>query len=215
MRLSLHVFTDASSRAYAAADYLRIEDTEGKVTVNLVASKCRLAPPSGDIIPRLELLGALLGARLLNSLRQEYHGILKIDDEFLWTASSVALTWINQGPRVVGVFVANRVEEIATVGGVWSWVPRNENPADLPTRGKTVAQLSASTQWMISFNLPTKFNISVSMRMMSLFHTMLQHSLQSSLSMKPFKSWPTKPSTTIGLTTLTISNSRKKTLLSY
>ena len=76
MRLSLHVFTDASSRAYAAADYLRIEDTEGKVTLNLVASKCRLAPPSGDTISRLELLGALLGARLLNSLRQEYHGIL-------------------------------------------------------------------------------------------------------------------------------------------
>ena len=82
-RLSLHVFTDASSRAYAAAAYLRIEDTEGKVTVNLVSSKCRLAPPSGDTIPRLELLGALLGARVLNSLRQECHGILKIGDEFL------------------------------------------------------------------------------------------------------------------------------------
>ena len=140
-------FYCASSRAYAAAAYLRIEDTEGKVTVNLVASKCRLAPPSGDTIPRLEVLGALLGARLLNSLRQEYHGILKIDDEFLWTDSSVALAWINQGPRVGGVFVANRVEEIATVGGVWSWVPRNENPADLPTRGTTVVQLSASKIW--------------------------------------------------------------------
>lgn len=70
MRLSLHVFTDASSRAYAAAAYLRIEDAEGKETVNLVASKCRLAPPSGDTKPRLELLSALLGARLLNSLRQ-------------------------------------------------------------------------------------------------------------------------------------------------
>ena len=33
--------------------------------------------------------------------------------------------------------------------------------------------------------------------------------------MTPFRSWPTKLSTTIGLATLTISNSRKKTLLSY
>lgn len=61
-RVSLHVFTDASSRAYAAAAYLRVTDAEEKVTVNLVASKCRLAPPNGETIPRLELLGALFGA---------------------------------------------------------------------------------------------------------------------------------------------------------
>ena len=43
--------------------------------------------------------------------------------------------------------MANRVEEITVVGGVWSWVPTDENPADLPTRGTTVAQLSASKIW--------------------------------------------------------------------
>ena len=146
-KVSLHVFTDASSRAYAAAAYFRVADIKGNVTVNLVASKCRLAPPDGDTIPRLELLGALLGARLLNSLRPEYNDVLKIDDEFLWTDSSVVLAWIKQGPRVGGVFVANRVEEITAVGGVWSWVPTNENPADLPTRGMTVIQLSSSKIW--------------------------------------------------------------------
>ena len=146
-RVSLHVFTDASSRAYAAAAYLRVADFQGNVTVNLVASKCRLAPPNGETIPRLELLGTLLGARLLNSLRSEYNDVLKIDHEFLWTDSSVALAWIKQGPRVGGVFVANRVEEITAVGGVWSWVPTNENPADLPTRGMTVVQLSLSKIW--------------------------------------------------------------------
>ena len=58
-RVSLHVFTDASFRAYAAAAaYLRVTDIKGNVTVSLVASKCRLAPPDGDTIPRLELLGA-------------------------------------------------------------------------------------------------------------------------------------------------------------
>ena len=82
-RVLLHVFTDASSRAYAAAAYLRVTDAEKKVTVNLVASKCRLASPTGETIPRLELLGALLGARLLNSLRNEYKDFLKVDAEFL------------------------------------------------------------------------------------------------------------------------------------
>ncbi|KAK2558785.1 hypothetical protein P5673_019000 [Acropora cervicornis] len=146
-RVSLHVFTDASSRAYAAAAYLRVTDAEEKVTVNLIASKCRLAPPNGETIPRLELLGALLGARLLNSLKKDYKDFLKIDAEFLWSDSSVALAWINQGPQVGGVFVANRVEEITAVGGVWSWVPTDENPADLPTRGTTVSQLSVRKIW--------------------------------------------------------------------
>ena len=96
-----------------------------KSNSNLVASKCRLAPPNGDKRPGLELLGAFLGTRL-DSLRQEYHGILEIDDEFLWTDASVDLAWINQGSRVGGVFVAKRVEEITAVGGVWSWIPTDK-----------------------------------------------------------------------------------------
>ena len=145
--MSLHVFTDASSRAYAAAAYLRVTDAEKKVTVNLVASKCRLASPNGEKLPCLELLGALLGARLLNSMRKEYKDFLKIDAEFLWSDFSVALAWISQGPRVGGVFVANRVEEITAVGVVWSWVPTDEKPADLPTRGTRVSQLSVRKIW--------------------------------------------------------------------
>jgi len=78
-KLSLHVFCDTSSKAYAAAAYIHVIDTNGDVTVNLVASKCRLAPPNGDTIPRLELLGALLGAQLLNSLRLERSSVFKID----------------------------------------------------------------------------------------------------------------------------------------
>ena len=127
-KVSLHVLTDASSRTYAVAAYLRLADIKGNVTVNLVASKCPLAPPDGDTIPRLEL-------------------VLKIEDEFLWTDSSVVLAWIKQGPRVGGVFMANRVDEITAVGGVWSWVPTIENPAGLPTGGMTVIQLSSLKIW--------------------------------------------------------------------
>lgn len=43
--------------------------------------------------------------------------------------------------------MANRVEQITAVGGVWSWVPTDENPADLPTRGTTVSQLSVRKIW--------------------------------------------------------------------
>ena len=43
--------------------------------------------------------------------------------------------------------MANRVEDITAVGGVCSWVPTNENLADLPTRGMMVIQLSSSKIW--------------------------------------------------------------------
>ena len=82
-RVLLHVFTYAWSRAYASAAYLRVADVKEKVTVNLIASKYRLAPPSGRTITRLEPLGSLLEARLLKSLREEYKGFLKTDAEFL------------------------------------------------------------------------------------------------------------------------------------
>ena len=98
-RVLLHVFTDASSRAYASVAYLCVADAEEKVTVNLIASKYRRAPPSGETTTRLELLGALLEAWFLKSLREEYKGFLKTDAEFLWRDSSVALAWINQRPK--------------------------------------------------------------------------------------------------------------------
>lgn len=112
MQVSLHVFSDVSSRAYAVVAYLHVADAEGRVVVNLVVLKCCLGPPDEETIPHLELLGTLIGSQLLKFLREEYDGILKIEEEFLWTDSSVVLAWINQGPCVSGVFVANRVKEI-------------------------------------------------------------------------------------------------------
>ena len=61
--ISLHVFTDASCRAYAAVAYLRISSQIQTVS-KLVTAKCRLAPPKGETIPRLELMGILLDSRI-------------------------------------------------------------------------------------------------------------------------------------------------------
>ena len=64
--VSLHTFTDASEKAYSAAVYSRQEYEDGVVTVRLIASKTRLAPVKAISIPRLELMGALIGLRLTN-----------------------------------------------------------------------------------------------------------------------------------------------------
>lgn len=67
--IQLHGFSDASQRAYAAAVYLRPEYEDGRVQVELVASKTRVAPLKKQSIPRLELLGTTILARLMNTVQ--------------------------------------------------------------------------------------------------------------------------------------------------
>ena len=62
--MSLHVFTDASEMAYAAAVYLRAENEDGSFSTSLVMSKARPTPVKRRSVPMLELQGAVLGARL-------------------------------------------------------------------------------------------------------------------------------------------------------
>ena len=66
-RCSLQGFCDASSAAYAAVVYLRIEGS-AVIIVNFVGSKTRVAPTSKLSIPRLELLSSLLLANLMSSV---------------------------------------------------------------------------------------------------------------------------------------------------
>ena len=60
-------FCDASSKAYAAVVYLRLED-ELSVDVKFLGVKTRAAPVGGTTIPQLELLSSLLLAKLITSI---------------------------------------------------------------------------------------------------------------------------------------------------
>lgn len=65
----LHGFSDASERAYAAVVYLKTMYQQGGVSnIQLVASKTRVCPLKKQSIPRLELLGATILARLISTV---------------------------------------------------------------------------------------------------------------------------------------------------
>lgn len=66
---TLHTFCDASKTAYADLVFL-CGGKQDKVFITLLASKNRIAPVKKITIPRLELLAAVIGARLYTSVQQ-------------------------------------------------------------------------------------------------------------------------------------------------
>ena len=102
------MFCDASERAYVAALYVRSCMVDRNV-VRLACSKNRLAPVKVTL-PRLELLAALVGARLLNYFCRAT--CIDITEATLCSDSTVALGWIRQDPNRWKSFVCNRVTEI-------------------------------------------------------------------------------------------------------
>ena len=144
MDIQLHGFSDAPERTYAAVVYIRSTYSDGQVDVRLVASKSRVAPIKKQTIPRLELLGALILARLVNKLKS-----LDIESPaVLWTDSMTTLCWI-KNERVWKQYVGQRVEEIRRLIPKDSWrhCPGEVNPADLPSRGLYAKELSTSKTW--------------------------------------------------------------------
>ena len=95
-------FCDASVKAYAAIVYLEI----GEGVFNLVAAKNRVAPIQTQTVPRLELLGALLLARLVASVRSSLDGL--VGESVCFTDSQIALHWIKGVEKHWKPFVLNR-----------------------------------------------------------------------------------------------------------
>ena len=142
-------FGDASERGYGACVYLRVPRVSGTYDTSLVISRARVAPLKKQTLPRLELLGALLCAKLvvfvIKSLR------LPLDTNYkCWTDSTVVLSWIYTEPYQLKTFVANRISQIQELTSSSSWFHCSgvENPADLVTRGVFANKLISSKLWL-------------------------------------------------------------------
>ena len=141
-------FCDASTRAYAAVIYLVIKTSTDRF-VRFVTSKTRVAPTQAQSIPRLELLSALLLARLVRSVSNSLESQLTLNPPRCFTDSRVALYWIRGNNKEWKQFVQNRAIEIRKLVPPkhWSYCRSQDNPADIPSRGNSPRELTHNKLW--------------------------------------------------------------------
>ncbi len=100
---SVHVFCDASERAYGSVAYLCSEDDQGNLEVAFLAARSRVAPKKQISIARLELCAALTGAQLGDILKKEL--TLDIHQFVYWSDSTTVLAWLHSDSCRYRVFV--------------------------------------------------------------------------------------------------------------
>ena len=144
----LESFGDSSSSAYAAVVYLVIKSPIS-TQVQLIASKTRVAPLTNQTIPRLELLAALILARLTARIKTALEQCLVISRVRCWTDSKNVLYWIQGKDKEWKQFVNHRAAEIRQLlpTDVWAHVPGMKNPADLASRRVNPLSLASNSLW--------------------------------------------------------------------
>ncbi|XP_062558096.1 uncharacterized protein LOC134222969 [Armigeres subalbatus] len=145
--LELHIFVDASELAYSAAAYFRVIRDQGETDCILVMAKTKVAPLKPLSVPRLELLAAVLGARLMKFVEESH--TLKIKQKFIWSDSATVLAWLKSDARRYKQYVACRIGELLALTNVgdWRWVPSKLNSADEATKWGKCPLTSTDSTW--------------------------------------------------------------------
>ena len=142
-------FSDSSKMAYAACVYLRVtasKNGEEHFRVSILFSKARLGPIDGLSLPRMELLGMVVGSRMLTFCEEQLK--LPIIRKFLFSDSACCLQWIKSANRQP-LFVENRLKELKSSKNTeFRYVNTTENPSDIATRGLEPELLKESKFWL-------------------------------------------------------------------
>ena len=157
----LCVFTDASATALAACLY-EVTEINNKMHVRLVGARNKIIPHKKRYntqgvdsltkdslkVNRLELTAALMGARMaeqhMAAVETQYEEVLAFTD------SQVTCHWLWSTTEHHTEYVRDRVRMIRAIIKPENWrhVAGIENPADLASRGCTMAELVVHTTWL-------------------------------------------------------------------
>ena len=155
--IELHIFCDASERAYATCVYSRVISKGGEISTNLVMAKSRVAPLHNETVARLELVACVIGTRLLTAINQAYD--IPQENIFYYTDSRNTLCWVNIPSHKSKTYVYNRTAEVQrkSKSTQWAHVPTDINPADIATRFITTEHLNSNRIWFEGHFLRTDY----------------------------------------------------------
>ncbi|KAL6722921.1 hypothetical protein Aduo_017989 [Ancylostoma duodenale] len=151
-KFELAVFGDASQRLYACCVYLICRSSVG-TTSHLLMAKSRLGEVQPLTMPRMELLAALISARLVRFVHSQLHR--PIAAVHIFSDSQITLHWIHSS-RPLKRFVNNRVVEIRSIVSAlqssgshvqFHYVQSELNPADCATRGLPTKSANNHIWW--------------------------------------------------------------------
>ncbi|PIC43144.1 hypothetical protein B9Z55_003969 [Caenorhabditis nigoni] len=154
-KASLIIFSDASLEHYAMCAYIRFECSDNTVESRLIFSKSRIRPKNlkNLTIPRMELLGAVIAANAASTLTSELQ--IPFSSITLFCDNTAALHWIihkKSEDKWVQARVKSITENLDSLSqkgykASFRYVPTAQNPADIASRGATLAQLKTEPMW--------------------------------------------------------------------
>ena len=148
-KIELHVFCDASEKAYDAVVNAVIQCQNDKSS-QVLTSYTRVAPLKSLSLPRLEFCASVLDTKLLKTVKK----ILAVffDDDISlhgWTDSTPVLSWLSKPAFTWKTFIRNRIAYIQSLlpFNQGNHVRSDQNPADLCSRGITATKLKSDRLW--------------------------------------------------------------------
>ncbi|XP_039439556.1 uncharacterized protein LOC120420555 [Culex pipiens pallens] len=145
--IQLHIFADAGEKAYGCVGYFRAI-VRSEVECAFVMSRSKVAPLQLTAVPRLELNGSGLAARMSQTIHENHN--FTITKTFFWIDSAVVLSWIRSDQRRYKQYVGFRIGEILSLTNIddWNFVSTRVNIADILTKWSTDLDLSPSSPWV-------------------------------------------------------------------
>ena len=89
--VSLHTFVDSSRLTYTAVSYARYKHLSGQISVALITAKVRVTLIKSVSIPHFELMAAVLGVRLAETVSEKLE--IPLSQHTLWTDRMDVIYW--------------------------------------------------------------------------------------------------------------------------